>query len=259
MIRQINEKYQMITYVEFLMGTAFSSQIVVEIGHIVHLTEIKESQIALREWLDHVDQTFSPFIESSELMRYNRGEVGFLKLSNEMKYVLASCNQAKRATKSAFNANYSIMFEPSGFVKGWAIEEGVRRYLNPLLSLTNVVAVNLNGGGDMQMVTRENSDWQFNIAVQNPFDKTHMIAKIPINNGAIATSGISERGHHIVGASSEIYQTTVIGQRLQEVDVWATALMVNPLLIIPSHLSAFYVTVTGKIYEKKGIKNVEIS
>ncbi len=259
MIKQISEKYQMITEVEFLMGTAFSSQIIVESNQAELLNEIEKRQTELRKWLIYIDQTFSPFIEDSELMSYNRGEREFFELSDDMKFVLASCAQAKTVTKSAFDANYSVMFEPSGFVKGWAIEEGFKRYLSPLFSLTDVVAMNLNGGGDMQMSTREYSDWQFNIAVQNPLDKTKMIAKIPMASGAIATSGISERGHHIVGASSEILQTTVIGQHLQEVDVWATALMVNPALEVPRHLKTFYMTATEEIYEKKGDTDVKIS
>ena len=221
------------------MGTAFTTQVVVEGSTKPVLSKIESAQAKLISWLQQVEETFSPFIADSELNRYLRGELDFLTVSEEMRFVLASCAQAHDATRGAFDANLPTGYNPSGFVKGWAIEVGFKRYLKPLLS--KVVAANLNGGGDMQMETQTDSDWAFGIGIIDPFDKTKILESRTMKTGAIATSGIAERGAHIARADESLIQTTVIGQDLQEVDVWATALMVDPKAKLPSHLKAFII------------------
>lgn len=242
-IKEINEEYQMISLVKFIMGTVFTSQVVVKNNQAEQLlTKVEEVQHQLEDWLTHVDDTFSPYKENSELSRYNRRELDFLQLSDEMHFVIASCLQAKTATQSAFDAEASHhSFDPSGFVKGWAIEVGLKHYLQTLFSEKDIVALNLIGGGDMQLVTKEYEEWQFNIGIIDPNDNKKIIAEVPIKTGAIATSGISERGEHIHGRDKKIIQTTVIGQSLQEVDVWATALMVSPAADLPKYLQSFIV------------------
>ncbi|MBB5887983.1 FAD:protein FMN transferase [Lactovum miscens] len=254
-IKQVNQGYKMISIVYLGMGTAFTSQVVVKDESPV--PEILFAQGALEKWLEHVDEVFSTYKENSEVSKYNRGEVDFLSMSEEMRFVYVSCAQASEATHHSFNAMLPSGYDPSGFVKGWAIEEGFNRYLRPLLDLNNVIGANLNGGGDMQMASKEESDWNFEIAVLDPFDKTKIIAELSMKKGAIATSGISERGNHIFGADKNILQTTVIGVNLQEVDVWATALMVDFNSKMPNYLRAFEVNRHGIIVEKEVITNAK--
>lgn len=232
----------MISYVNFTMGTAFTSQIVVSRGASEQvMVRVSKAQKLLENWLEKMNQKFSPFIIDSELNQYRQVKQDWLSTSDEMRFVILSCLQAKEATSSAFDARVEQLerFDPSGFVKGWAIEEGLKHYLTPLLSEERIEAVNLIGGGDMQMLTKKESDWTFGVAVLDPQDKTKSAMQFEIKTGAIATSGISERGHHIWQADESILQTTVIGEHLQEVDVWATALMVNPNLKLPSHLQGY--------------------
>ncbi|MDR0297564.1 MAG: FAD:protein FMN transferase [Streptococcaceae bacterium] len=251
--RTVKENTQMATLVYMGMGTAFTTQIVLRAQR--QLVEIEAAQAALENWLWHVEEVFSPFLPDSEVSRYNLGALDFLTMSEEMRFVYVSCEQAKVATHGAFDAYYQAgKYNPSGFVKGWAIEEGFKRFLKPLLEFPDILAANLNGGGDMQMETREDADWTFGIGVVDPRDKLKMIAEIPMKTGAIATSGIAERGQHIAGADKTLLQTTVIGQSLQEVDVWATALIVSADSELPRHLTGFSVTTEGKI-NRKGTKN----
>ncbi|WP_331035923.1 FAD:protein FMN transferase [Lactovum miscens] len=252
-IKQVNQKYKMISFVYLGMGTAFTSQIVIKDDS--QQSEILNAQAALEKWLEDIDDIFSTYKENSEVSQYNRGEVDFLSMSEEMRFVYVSCAQASEATHHSFNAMLPSGYDPSGFVKGWAIEEGFNRYLRPLLDLNNVIGANLNGGGDMQMASKEESDWNFEIAVLDPFDKTKIIAELSMKKGAIATSGISERGSHIFGADKNILQTTVIGANLQEVDVWATALMVDFNTRMPNYLKAFEVNQQGSILEKEVVTN----
>ncbi|MDR0299768.1 MAG: FAD:protein FMN transferase [Streptococcaceae bacterium] len=251
-VKQIDEKNQLVSLVYMGMGTAFTSQVVVADNLISEnlIAKIETAQAELEAWLWHVEEVFSPFIETSELNQFKRGELDFLSMSDEMRFVYVSCSQAYDATHHSFNAMLPTGYNPSGFVKGWAIEEGFNRYLMPLFEQENIIALNLNGGGDMQMATKEGADWTFGIGIVDPFDKMKIIAEVPMRNGAIATSGTAERGNHIIGADKKLVQTTVIGQSLQEVDVWATALMVDFETRMPANLRAFAVDYHGKKLEK---------
>lgn len=250
MIKQIDSKYQMVSLVYQVMSLPFLTEVIIEGEAEAVMGEIEMAQAGLESYLDHVDAHFSPFKENSELSRYNRGELDFITMSDEMRFVYVSCAQANEATKGAFNPNFDGSYNPSGFVKGWAIEEGFKRYLKPLLEAPTISAANLNGGGDMQMETCEDSTWLFSVGIIDPFDKMKVIAVESMKSGAIATSGIMERGNHIAHADKNLVQTTVIGNSLQEVDVWATALMVKLENKLPRHLRAFAVDRTGKIIKK---------
>ena len=236
--------HTMLSFVYHTMGTVFTSQIVLDetAEKPALLTKIEHFQNLLEVYLEQINTRFSPYLADSEVSRYNRGELTALTMSPDLYFVFASSLAAKLATHDAFDANYNGEFEPSGFVKGWSIEVGFSKFLVPLFQFPSVQAVNLIGGGDMQMETREQSDWVFDIGIVDPTDRYSIIKTVQLKTGAIATSGISERGHHIKGAVDDILQTTVIGQALQEVDVWATALMVNPDLALPDNLSGFIFT-----------------
>ena len=67
-----------------------------------------------------------------------------------------------------------------------------------------------------------------------------------MKSGAIATSGIMERVHHIENADNSLVQTTVIGESLQVVDVYATALMINPNLALPQKFQSIIIDREGE-------------
>jgi thiamine biosynthesis lipoprotein len=245
-IKKINNHF-MVTFVYFTMGTAFTSQIVLTENPAPLLRELEKAQRAVEQRLEAINQNYSPYIESSELVQYNQGKLNFLEVSEEFQFVIASCFSAKLATHSAFNAEYNDTFEPSGFVKGWAIETILKEKLEPLFKFPEVVAVNLIGGGDMQMSTKTGSNWTFQIGISSPFNRQKILQTFSIKTGSIATSGISERGEHIKGRVENSVQTSVLGEHLQETDVWATALMVNPGLRLPPHLKALIINQKGEI------------
>ena len=69
-----------------------------------------------------LDRIFSPFIEASEVMRINRGELVAEEASKLMSEVINLCRQYERATDGYFSAWVGGRFDPSGLVKGWAID-----------------------------------------------------------------------------------------------------------------------------------------
>ena len=246
-IQLVDGNKELITFVKFTMGTAFTTQIVVERRTSEKLyPELKKISQNLSYYLDQIDKKFSPFKANSELNQFRRGELDWLSLSEEMRYVIASCEQAKIVTEHAFDHYYSGVLDTTGFVKGWAIETAFQQYLAPLLGNPLIHAVNLIGGGDMQMKTRKDSNWTFTIGIVDPFDKKKAIYEVKMKSGAIATSGIMERGHHIENADNSLVQTTVIGESLQVVDVYATALMINPNLALPQKFQSIIIDREGE-------------
>lgn len=68
-----------------------------------------------------VDERFSPYKESSETSRIDRGELAPEEASDEMKEVLRLAEDTRQRTDGYFDVRFNGRFDPSGLVKGWAI------------------------------------------------------------------------------------------------------------------------------------------
>lgn len=194
--------------------------------------------------LKQVDEKFSPYKKSSELSRMNRGED---KPSAEMKQVIDACRQAEKMTGGYFSAWYENSFEPSGYVKGWAINEAAE-----LLKSLNAGSFCLSAGGDI--LASGGKSWR--IGIQDPSVPANVVAAVRLKNGGIATSGDYERGKHIINPKThkpaEYWSSfTVIGEDIVLADVLATAGFaagLNGLKIVESNLGyeALAVNKSGK-------------
>src|SRR5665213_232611 len=71
--------------------------------------------------LNDIDSRFSTYKEDSELSRYQRGEITEAKHSKEMKSVINGCARFEKLTQGYFSAYFAGKFDPTGYVKGWAI------------------------------------------------------------------------------------------------------------------------------------------
>lgn len=183
----------------------------------------------IQTYFDWLDQTFSPFLPDSELSRFNRGELTLAETSDGFWSVWQLAETALKDTHGLFNAWYTGEYDPIGLVKGWGIAQCVVRFLTPLLANeSNLVAVGLNGGGDMQLLTRESvTDWQWQIGIQNPNQPDQVLAHLALQSGAVATSGIVSRGEHIAYQTTgrHALSATVVTDDLTTADIWATALV----------------------------------
>src|SRR5690349_1892708 len=74
-------------------------------------------------YFNYIDQTFSPFKETSEVSRVNRGELALEDTCRDMQTILDLADQTMRETGGYFNVWHNGVFNPSGVVKGWAIDE----------------------------------------------------------------------------------------------------------------------------------------
>jgi thiamine biosynthesis lipoprotein len=184
---------------------------------------------AARRWLDHIDAVFSTYRADSDISRLDRSEIRLADCDPHVATVLELCAQATAATDGYFSATADRHLDPSGLVKGWAIERASDR-LREAGSRHHVV----NGGGDIQTVgtTVAGSPWR--VGITDPFHRDRILATLEVSDLAVATSGVAERGHHVINPRTgrpacHLASVTVICPRLTSADVLATAAMARGL------------------------------
>jgi FAD:protein FMN transferase len=171
------------------------------------------------EWLREVDATFSTYRDDSDISRLERGEVTLADCRPEVDEVLTRCVALDRATHGYFSVRPSGRLDPSGLVKGWAVDAAARR-----LSAAGAKTFCVNAGGDI--LARGDHAWR--VGIRHPEDLEHLAAVIAVEDLAVATSGTYERGMHIVDPHTGrpptgLLSVTVLGPELATADAYATA------------------------------------
>jgi thiamine biosynthesis lipoprotein len=175
-------------------------------------------------YFHYVDQTFSPFKETSEVSRINRGELALADACDDMHIVLELAEQTKRETDGYFDVWHNGQFNPSGIVKGWAIDEAAS-----LLYMRGFQNFYVDAGGDVQVYGMNARGQAWNVGICNPFNLNEIVKTVTLSDRGIATSGSYMRGAHIYNprddadALEEIVSITVIGPDVLEADRFATA------------------------------------
>ena len=210
-----------ITHVEEAMGTAFSFRL--EPGNL----DPNQADAAIAEAchrLHDADATFSTWQDNSAISRVRRGELALGDAPAEVAEVLDLCHRAGALTDGLFDAWASPDgVDPTGVVKGWATQRAAEGLL-----AAGFAHVQVNGGGDIQLFGGAQR-----IGVRSP-GRADVLACIVEVEGAIATSGLYERGGHLVDprtgtAASGPLSATVVGPELWLADALATALFVEGL------------------------------
>jgi FAD:protein FMN transferase len=162
-------------------------------------------------WLRWVDATFSPYRADSEISRLDRGELA--DPHPLVREVLARCETLRHETGGYFDARAGGRLDPSGYVKGWAVERaaafGRGRFL-------------IDAGGDVVLRGR----WR--VGIRHPYERDKLAAAITVADCAVATSGAYERGPHVLDPctgrpASGLSSVTVVGRDLGTADAYATA------------------------------------
>ena len=171
--------------------------------------------------LEAIDEQFSPFKTDSELSRFRRGELAAENVSIGMKDVMKGCLEAETYTDGYFSARYGKQFDPTGYVKGWAIDQAAR-----LIADAGYRTYCLSLGGDITAKSDGDKTWR--IGIQNPTDRHSIIGRLAGKNFAVATSGNYERGDHVIDPKSgrpakRLLSLTVAGPEVIRADVLATA------------------------------------
>ena len=170
-----------------------------------------------------VDERYSTYKRSSEISQINDG-LAKNKWSKEMRLVLDLCEETKCTTNGYFDIEFEGKLDPSGLVKGWAINNAAQLLLD-----RGVRNFYIEAGGDIQSYGMNDAHEPWTIGIRNPFNTNEIIKVISLTNQGIATSGTYIRGQHIYNplrAKQEVHSVkslTVVGDNVYEADRFATA------------------------------------
>ena len=174
-------------------------------------------------WLHQVDATFSTYRPDSPVSRLAAGELALADCPGVVREVLDQCERFRVVTDAFFDCRFAGRLDPSGYVKGWAIE-----HASDLLERNGSRNHCINGGGDVQCVGHPEPSDEWTVGIVDPHRRDQLVATVSGSRLAVATSGSGERGRHIFDphtrrATDTYASVTVVGERISEVDVWATA------------------------------------
>ena len=213
-------------WVEQIMGLPVS----------VHVrgTELTSAQVegrvqAVFADLHRADSVFSTYRNDSDLSRWENGALRPEDADPALAQVLALCEEARQGTGGWFDPrglpdpiDGRLRYDPSGLVKGWAVERASRH-----MAELGDHDWCLNAGGDIVVFTSAgNAAWR--VGIEDPADPQRVMAVVPLRVGAMATSGISHRGAHIIDPftrrpATALRSVSVTGPSLLWSDVYATA------------------------------------
>jgi thiamine biosynthesis lipoprotein len=216
---------RLVRHVEHVMGMPIS---VALRGRHAATTAGNDAWQAVIEQLREVDRVFSTYREDSIICRLDRGELELEECPAEVAEVLELGWQAEELSGGAFSivrpdCDGRHRLDPSGVVKGWAAERAAH-----VLATLDDTDFCLSAGGDIVCHTAEAGGLPWRIGIEHPHNPKSVIAVVPVRSGAVATSGTTHRGQHIVdartGRSVEgVASVTVIGSSLTWADIDATA------------------------------------
>ena len=168
------------------------------------------------DWFRRADETFSTYNDDSEISRMRRGELARAYASEDVRHVLDRCDELRQETSGFFDVD-AVGLDPSGFVKGWSVDEAAA-----VLDRAGSREYAINAGGDI----RTRGHWR--IGIQHPLEPQAVAKVVEGDDLAIATSGAYERGEHVRDphsgdAPAGILSVTVSGPDLGTADAYATA------------------------------------
>ena len=236
-------------------------------------------------WLHWVDRVFSPYRADSDATLLAEGVLTVDACVPEMAEVIEACAFFRELSGGFFTASPWGRFDPSGYVKGWAIERAAG-----ILAAAGSVSHLVNGGGDVQCAGgRPDADpaqsttaqpraagdggtgdaaagtpplpWR--IGVADPFRPGCLALVVAAVDCAVATSGTAERGAHIVNPrtghpAAGLASLTVAGRSLAVADACATAAfamgpdLARDWLASVDGYQAYAITETGETWQTAG-------
>ena len=172
-------------------------------------------------WFRWVDRTFSTYCPDSDISRLDRGELSLSDAHPYVREVLARCEEVRAETGGYFDVHATGHLDPSGFVKGWAVDRAAE-----LLQQAGAHRFHINAGGDILARGGTADPWR--IGIQHPYLRDRLACVVELDDGAVATSGAYERGTHVLdphmrAPPTGVLSVTVIGRDLVSTDAYATA------------------------------------
>ena len=212
-----------------------------------------------RQWLHWVDATFSPYRDDSDVSRFGRGSIPLAECAPELAEVLAACADVSARSGGYFTTRPGGRFDPSGYVKGWAIERAAA-----MLTAAGSAEHSVNGGGDIQCVGDRGPGQPWRVGIADPLRPGSLALVVTGQDFAVATSGVAERGAHIVNPhtgqpATGLASLTVVGARLAAADAYATAAFAmgpaaRDWVESLDGYEAFAITPGGQVWQTSGFR-----
>jgi thiamine biosynthesis lipoprotein len=208
-----------VRHVEHVMGTVVS----IELADDQPSEQLRDMIAEVCDWLHEVDRRFSTYKAESEVSRLQRGEITLAECSADLRHVLDACADLWRDTDGYFDAYAGGSLDPSGYVKGWSVEVASAR-----LAAAGSTRHYINAGGDIRMRGGNPDGEPWRVGIRHPWEADKVSWVLAVTEGAVATSGTYERGHHIVNPrtgkpAQGLRSVTVVGPDLSLADAYATA------------------------------------
>lgn len=205
--------------IEHVMGTAVS----VEIAGGPRRDTLRRLTDDTFAWLHEVDRKFSTYRAGSEITRLHNKEIHIGQCSPDVQMVLDTCAELWRDTGGWFDVYATGILDPSGYVKGWAAQVASDR-----LTAAGAPDHCINAGGDVRTRGHRTPGQPWRVGIRHPWQPHHTAWILHTTDLAIATSGIYERGPHVInpytGQPAQTLQSvTITGPDLGIADAYATA------------------------------------
>lgn len=206
--------------VEHCMGTVFS----------IDVRDCGDWEAPIADvvaWLHRVDATFSTYKRYSDISRMQRSELRLVDADPTVAQVLDLCAAIEPETRGHFTARVGRTIDPTGLVKGWAIDRA-----GALLAANGATNFAINGGGDVLLRGHASPGRDWRVGIVDPHDRSRLITAAVGHDLAVASSGVAERGDHIVDpytgapADTDLAAATVVGPSIVRADAYATAAFV---------------------------------
>jgi thiamine biosynthesis lipoprotein len=218
--------WQRRTHVELVWGTAVTFDLRgAELG-----PEVDQVLADAAAYLHRVDAWFSTYRIDTPITMLRTGLITEALTPTVVQEVLASCRYARQLTGGVFDP-WAVPggVDPSGYVKGWAAGQVADQIV-----AAGVADVCVNAAGDIACRGQQAPGQLWSVGILNPDNTQEIVEVVEVGDGAIATSGLYERGAHIVnprtGHNEVCYQSaTIVGPDAGLADALATAaLIVGP-------------------------------
>ena len=193
----------------------------------VHIVDAVVKQKDIDEIFNYfisIDKIFSTYKETSEISRINNGSLQKDAYSNDMKKIFTLAEQTKKETNGYFDMQRDDLIDPSGLVKGWAIQQA-----SELLKEKNLHNFFIEAGGDIQVSGLNEKGESWKVGIRNPFNRNEYVKVLVIKNKGVATSGTTIRGQHIYNphnkekSLTDIVSITIVAENIYDADRFATA------------------------------------
>lgn len=175
-------------------------------------------------YFEYIDGKFSTYKADSEISLINNHELVLANASEDMKTVFDLAEKTRIETDGFFDIKQGNAIDPSGLVKGWAIQNAFE-----ILRKYELKDFYIEAGGDIQASGKNSQGQNWRIGIRSPFDCKEIVKILCITDRGVATSGTYVRGQHIYNPKNadqlfeDVKSLTVIGPNIFEADRFATA------------------------------------